>query len=81
MGFAHPICYYGGEYSTIAPVIGSSNRYAAVAELVYAHDSKSCGATRVGSIPTSGTKPSFSTIQFLLGFYVLLHGVFLDESA
>lgn len=27
----------------------------AVAELVYAHDSKSCGATRVGSTPTSAT--------------------------
>ena len=26
-------------------------------ELVYMHDSKSCGATHVGSTPTSGTRP------------------------
>lgn len=30
--------------------------YAAVVELVDTHDSKSCGAIHVGSIPTSGTK-------------------------
>ena len=31
------------------------NKFARVAELVYAHDLKSCLARDVGSIPTSGT--------------------------
>ena len=40
---------------------------AEVAELVDAHDSKSCAERRAGSIPASGTKPD-QTVGFL--FYI-----------
>ena len=36
-----------------------------MAELVYAHDSKSCGETHVGSIPTVGTIQSIALENFL----------------
>jgi hypothetical protein len=40
-------------------ILHSAFGYAGVAEQADAHDSKSCGVTRVGSTPTFGTNPVF----------------------
>ncbi len=40
-----------------------ANLYGAVMELVYMHDSKSCGETHVGSTPTSATKKTYMKID------------------
>ena len=42
-----------GRISTI--LVSYRYKQADMAELVYAHDSKSCGETHVGSSPTVGT--------------------------
>ena len=54
-----------GRISTI--LVSYRYKQADMAELVYAHDSKSCGETHVGSSPTVGTTIDFvSEVRYIL---------------
>jgi hypothetical protein len=48
-----------------APAYAAPQLRSGVAELVDAHDSQSCSARSVGSVPTAGTKFDASTIRFI----------------
>lgn len=61
---------YAGSIPTQASRSYLCESFARVAELVYAHDLKSCLARDVGSMPTPGTKLIF------LGFSVTLMSAF-----
>lgn len=61
------------QYTVPTSQLQICHNYAEVAELADAHDSNSCGAIHVGSIPTFGTRlPSFLHMQ--------PHGMIYEET-